>query len=249
MISVGILSHFAPETLRFTLFTYMNAGLFDCSDDIFVVIQKSDRQEEERQVCESVGVRAVCLPDNDMMGSGFKAIYENARHEFIMFLENDFVAYTSREETRDFFINTVDFLLKGVDLVRARSRANPGQPNYAYDSMHNKPRSELVNSTHLSESIFWEEHPHEVYPTCISKLDCISGSKEWYKSSSKFCNYTNNPYACSKTFFKNAVLPYTMMGGTNNIEDFLTPIWAKEDYTCAFGPGLFTHDRRYDGHR
>jgi len=42
------------------------------------------------------------------------------------------------------------------------------------------------------------------------------------------------------------VLPYIEFGKT--LETELTAAWASNEYKCVFGPGLFTHDRSYDGH-
>ena len=246
MLSIGILSHYAPKTLEHTLATYKNAGLFELSNDIFVVIQKSNRQEQEKIVCESFGVRAICLPDNGKMASGFKAIYENALHDYILFLENDFIIGASPQETKEFIENTLYFLnTMKVDIVRGRSRKHPGEPNYAYHLRNTSPEK-LINCMHLSESIYWLEDPEIVYPTKISRIQPFIGKEKWYTSSSESCNYTNNPYICSKDFFSRVVLPHIKFGG--NIEDELTDIWSKSNYTCVFGPGLFTHDRTFDGH-
>jgi hypothetical protein len=57
---------------------------------------------------------------------------------------------------------------------------------------------------------------------------------------------TNNPYLCKRSFFKNEIYPHLFFG--ENIEDRLMTIWSKKDYKCVFGPGLFTHNRAYDGH-
>ena len=246
MLSIGILSYYSPKTLQYTFSTYKEAGLFELSDDIFAVLQKSDRQNQEKNVCESFGVRAICLPDNGHMGSGFKAIYENAHHEHVLFLENDFVIHASPKETKEFILNCVYFLeTKNMHVVRGRSRKNPGEPNYAY-YLSDRPPESLNDCQHLSESIYWLEDPELVYPTKISRIDPILGDAKWYTSLSKSCNYTNNPYACSKSFFEKAILPYTKFGC--NIEGELTDIWSKQEYSCVFGPGLFTHNRMFDGH-
>jgi hypothetical protein len=245
MISVGILSYYAPKTLERTLQTYKDAGIFDLTDDIFAVLQQSTRQRDEKIVCETFGVRTIELPDNKKMGKGFKTIWENAKYEHILFLENDFIINTTKDNTKLFFNNASILLNNGIDIVRGRSRENPGKPNYAYH-LHTQPRSALVDCTHLSECIFWETNPDEVYPSRITKIDSTDGPYPWYRSLSKYCNYTNNPYICSKDFFKKAILPYTTDGST--IEDTLTDTWATKEYICAFGPGLFTHWRGYDGH-
>ena len=246
-ISVGILTHFAPKTLKYTLENYRDTGFINIVDDIFVVIQKSDRQMEECKVCDELKIRYISMPDNGKMASGFKSIYENARNEIVLFLENDFIINTPKQNIEDFLLNSLHFLLeKNYDVVRGRSRINAGEPNYAVQHFKNIPPEKFINASHLSESIYWDEHPEKTYPSKISRIDPIRGNDMWYISSAKSCNYTNNPYLCKRSFFKNEIYPHLFFG--ENIEDRLTDIWSKKDYKCVFGPGLFTHNRTYDGH-
>jgi hypothetical protein len=180
------------------------------------------------------------------MGSGFKAIYENACNEYILFLENDFVI-DKVLETKQFFSNALFFLKSvGVDIVRGRSRKYPGEPTFSEDVLKNAHRSDKFWTTHLSECIHFIEKPDLEFPDKISKIKPKTGEDDWYIFSSKHCNYTNNPIICSKKFFREAILPYCEFG--ENIEDKLTPIWATKNYKCVMGPGLFTH-YRIDGHR
>jgi hypothetical protein len=55
LISAGILSHYAPKTLRYTLETYKTCGMFDLIGDLFIVLQQSTRQceeIEEKHICQ-----------------------------------------------------------------------------------------------------------------------------------------------------------------------------------------------------
>ncbi len=245
-ISLGILSYNAPETLDQTLMTYKNSGIFDISNDVFAILQKSDKQDEEVKVCKKYNIRYIKMPDNGKMASGFKAIYENANNEIIVFLENDFVNYSTKQESIDFFNNSIYFIKEqNMDLIRARNRQNAGEPNFGIELFSKIPQDEFENHTHLSECIYWIEHTELIYPRKIQKIKPFIGNDDWYTSSSKSCNWTNNAFITSKTFFKEAVLPF--LSGSENIEDSFTPIWAQQDYKCVFGPGLFTH-KRLDGH-
>ena len=251
-LSIGILTHFAPATLDHTLSTYKTSGLMDLTDDMFVVIQKSERQEEEEEVCRKYGLRYVSLPDNGRMATGFKAIYDNARHEYILFLENDFCTYVSNKEVIYYITNAINFLQNGITLVRGRSRKNCGSPNYAYDWYKDCAASQFEDShsQYLSESMYWLEHPDVVYPTKIKKVDSIipaqSNEESWYQTNSRYCVFTNNPYMCSKTTFKNCVIPYVIPG--NSLEREVDIHWQNMNKDCIFGFGIFTHDRKYDGH-
>jgi len=246
-ISAGILSYFAPKTLEHTLQSYKDSGFLDAVDDVFVVLQKSDRQAQEKEVCDTFGVRSVLMETNGRMASGFRAIYQHAKNDVILPLENDFAVYTSRDDVDSFLSNALYFIHeKGYDIVRGRSRANGGVPNYALERWKDELPHTFINSTFLSECIFWEKDPEVVYPSKIHRIPPENGSDAWYTSDSKSCNYTNNPFLCTKAFFAKAILPHLVDG--ENIEDTLMGLWAKESYKCVFGPGLFTHDRSFDGH-
>jgi hypothetical protein len=246
-ISAGILSYFAPKTLEHTLQTYKDSGFLDAVDDVFVVLQKSERQAQEKEVCDSFGVRSVLLDTNGRMASGFRAIYENAKNPVILPLENDFAIYTTRDEVHSFLSNALYFIKKkAYDIVRGRSRANAGEPNWAVSYWKDESPHSFINHSHLAECIFWEKDPELVYPSKIQRIPPENGSDAWYTSSSQSCHYTNNPFLCTKEFFAKAILPHLVDG--ENIEDRITGLWSKQSYKCVFGPGLFTHDRSFDGH-
>jgi len=249
MLSFGILTFNAPQTLENSLNSYKEKGLLDLSDDVFVVIQMSDRQAEEKAVCDSFGLRCILLPDNGRMAWGFKAIYENAKYDNIMFLENDFVINGARQDVIHFYKNVIYFLkIQKVDVVRGRSRKDPGFPNYAHMNLSHIDPSEFINDKHLSECIYWVKDPELIYPSKISRIRALiqNGFSSWYRSSSDSCNYTNNPYACSKTFFEQNILPHIKFGEC--LEDKMHYEWRHKNFKCVFGPGLFTHDRKFDGH-
>jgi glycosyltransferase involved in cell wall biosynthesis len=249
MLSIGILTYNAPKTLENTLNSYKQTGLLDLSDDVFVVSQMSDKQSEEKTTCDSFGVRCVLLPDNGRMAWGFKTIYENAKYENILFLENDFVINANKKDVRTFYANCLYFLgVQKADIVRARSRKDPGFPNYAHINLSHIDPSEFINDKHLSECMYWVKDPEVVYPSKISRIKPFvqNGFWKWYKTTSYSCNYTNNPYACTKTFFRNNILPYVIFD--KNLEDEMNNEWRHKNFTCVFGAGLFTHDRKFDGY-
>lgn len=239
-ISIGILSYNAPQTLRHTLTTYKNSQLLYSTDDIFCIIQKSEKQVEEKLICEEFNIRAILMPDNGLMSSGFKAIYNNAKYENILFLENDFCTYHADHDVEYYLDKSISLLDHNMQYIRGRSRTNPGNPNHAKQNLCNIKPDIFIKSKHLSECIYWVDNPELLYPTKIQKISSID-EPAWYCSSSSSCNYTNNPYICKKSFFKYSIYPY--LDNNHNIETILTPIWSRQNHRCAFGFGIFTHDR------
>jgi hypothetical protein len=250
MLSIGILTWNSPKTLRNTLTTYKTSGVLDFSDDVFVVIQNSELQLDEKAVCDDFGLRSVLLPDNGKMGSGYKAIYENAKNDYLMLLENDWVVNSDRDSVDYFFTNAIHFLKNGYDVVRGRSRSNPGVPNGAVILFSHHPPEIMLTYfvDYLSETMYWIDDPEIAFQNHIAKIDSvIPASKQgesWYTATSKNCNHTNNPCVYKKSFYRDAILPYCVPG--NTIEDQLHDIWAQQEYKCVFGFGVFTHER-HDG--
>ena len=242
MISAGVLTYSAPSTLENTLTTYKQHGLFEVVDDLFVVINYSPKQQEEEDICKKFNLRYVSLETNGLMASGFRAIFENAKYEIILFLENDFMIgpTITKETTASFIQQGIAFLNSGYDVVRGRRRDNAGYPNFSYIYMHGLSDDYIVHQRHLADCIYWIEDPEQVFPNNIARIQGIDPTEKWYTSSSYSCGYTNNPYMCTKTFFKKAVLPY--LPNVGNIEDELAYCWRDGNYKCVFGPGLFTHN-------
>jgi hypothetical protein len=220
------------------------------SDDIFVVSQKSETQETEKQICDTFGLRFVALPDNGRMGSGYKAIYENAKYEYLMLLENDWTLNANRDSVNYFFTNAIDFLRNGYDVVRARSRSNPGLPNGAVAWFGHLPPEVILEHgpNYLSECMFWIADPELTFPDHIAKIDSVISARNpgetWYTTTSRNCNHTNQPCLYKKSFYRDVILPYCLFD--KSIEDQIHNIWAQQDYKCVFGFGLFTHER-HDG--
>jgi hypothetical protein len=228
-ISAGILTFRDAKTLRHTLLSYAESGFLDLVD-CFVVIQKSEMADEEEAIAREFGLRFIRMPNNGRMASGFKAIYNHALHDTLLLLENDFTIRASQAEVVQFLTDSLAFL-QTHDVVRGRSRYKSGEPNYARQQLRGK---NMTGHPKLCECIYWDAYP-ERYSE-VTKL-----KHGWYASSSKYCNYTNNPFLCKKDFFLKEIYPHLVDG--ENIEDRLTDIWATKDYRCVFGPGLFTHHR------
>ena len=242
MISIGILTYSAPNILEKTLTSYKRSGLTDLTDDLFVVINHSSIQSDEEAVCKKFNLRYVSLQTNGLMASGFRAIFENAKYETILFLENDFMIgrVIGKEMTASFIEQGIAFLNSGNDIVRGRRRDNAGYPNHAHINLPSLPNEVIAEDQHLSESMYWMSDPEQVFPDKITRIQGIDPTEKWYTTSSYSCAYTNNPYMCTKEFFRRAILPHLPESG--HIEDTIISSWRKSNYKCVFGPGLFTHD-------
>ena len=233
LLSIGILTHNAPATLRNTLESYKKVNFFKYSNDIYCVIQQSDLQVQEIDICIAYGVTPIALNNNGRMAGGFMSIVHHAKNPYILFLENDFVV----EKTEEDVDKNMQFVFNNLgkyDYIKLRSRQNAGEPNCALTLIGR----ELENKHHLSETMYWITHPDVTFSEYI-KL--ANDDPKYYMSNSECCSYTNNPYVCSKDFFMTYVAPHCVFG--LNIECQIPEFWKKEQHSCVFGDGIFTHKR------
>lgn len=238
-LSIGILTHNAPNTLHHTLQSYQNNGLLDLTDDILVWIQQSNNAVNEKNVCNSFNIKSNISDVNGRHGTGFKGLVDNAKYEHIILLENDFLLVEARNKTQQILESAMDLISnKDIDCVKLRSRHNPGDPNWGITIRGRELQPEFGSISHLSESIYWDNNPEITYSHYIQKLQ---DTPLWYTSSSRYCNFTNNPCMYSKDFYKYHI--YQFCTYNVDVETMATPWWFTQDFKCAFGEGLFKHAR------
>jgi hypothetical protein len=240
MLSIGLVSYNAPKTLQNTLATYKESGLLKYSDDIFCVVQFSGKQLEEIDICHLFGIKYYILTENVGISGGLLYIYKLAKYEHVLFLENDFINLNNEVYTK----KQLDFVMKNkddYDYFKLRSRKNSGDPNYSVMCISPGEELEWKNIIYLADCIYWIENPDEKFGEYIKK---ISDDPKYYCCSSNYCNYSNNPFICSKDFFKNNILPFVTFNRTLELE--IQTNWENKNYKCCFGDGIFTHVR-FDG--
>jgi hypothetical protein len=242
-LSIGILTHRSPITLFNTLMSYQASGLLKQTDDVFCIIQPSDKQDQEVDCCNQFGVRPVVQQENGMMAWGIKQVFEEARNELVLFLECDFRCLTSPEKTKALLNYAVQVLqTKEADVVRLRSLKKAGHPLQIQHFQGNELASE-DHKRQLYVCTHYLENPEVVFPDYISVVQRIPLV---YKMTSKYCVYTNNPTLVSKEFFRQSILPYIQFG--KHLEPEIDTDWAnKYNHTIYITEGLFTHVR-LDGH-
>ena len=130
-LSVAILGWKSLRTTRHSLETYKAAGLFDCCGEFFIYYNQYS--EEDRRLGEEMGVRTLGDGENRGNWGGQKKILENAKNDYILFLENDHPVVTSPEETRYWMTASLELLKSGrADMVQLRHRQRLGD-GYGYN--------------------------------------------------------------------------------------------------------------------
>lgn len=244
MLSIGILTFNAPNTLYHTLDSYKNNELLNYTDDIKVWIQYSSNQLLEEKICRHFNVTPILCSNNKWIGPGYKGLVENAKYDKILLVENDFRLIENKNTTYKILDSAQNLLDNNIDMIKLRNRYNPGYPNWAVLNPVYKRDvllDKLDGCSGASESIYWCDHPDKEYPQYFSK---ISDDPLWYTGTSHYCNFTNNPCMYRKDFYKQHIFPFCE--DSADIETKCTKWWFEQKFQCAFGNGLFEHVR-FDG--
>jgi hypothetical protein len=101
----------------------------------------------------------------------------------------------------------------------------------------------------LLESIHWREKPDEVFPdkittisTSIELTDLPIRRLRFFKTDSRYANFTNNPAMYLTEFLRDKVVPRAFGDGIK-LEVDIQDWWQEQRFNVAQGEGLFTHMR------
>lgn len=236
-ISIGILSWNSAKTLKNTLKSYRKHGLLDISNDVTILFQEID--DKDRKLVEKYGIKHIGLKQNIGIGKGICKLIENAEYDTILFLEHDWELIENKNVLLERIESGLAMLQNGFDIIRYRSRKNPGYPVHSlrhkgqelqyYDTWHK------VNSPHLLESLYWLD-PAESFPDKIQKKD------EYFITTARWANWTNNPFMLRKEFFLKNI--YDIAVSSEHFERDIAEWWVQQPFKIAQGEGLFTHHDR-----
>lgn len=239
MISIGILTHRAPITLKNTLLSYKYYKILDFTDDVFCIIQPSEKQDDEINICKDFNIRYVLEKENGWMAWGIKRVFEEAKYDVVLFTENDFRAMC---DGSDILIHSIKWIQEEiVDMIRIRNLKNPGHP-IVINSYKGRELENEQTKTQIHYSAHYLEEPEKVFPEYINKY---SDDPRLLIMNSKNCGYTNNCFITSKRFYTKALLPYIQFG--THFEPQIDQHWSKADYKIGITDGFLTHIRM-DGH-
>jgi FkbM family methyltransferase len=238
-ISVGILAWHSGVTLENTLESYRKNGLFDVVDDVCILFQEVT--PEDKALARKYGIPYIGLDKNVGIGRAFVMLCEQADNQHVLLLEHDWELTENMATTRSRLEAGLDMLKSDTDVVRFRSRINPGLPLYTYDSYYGKeldhfcPNIELP-SPHLMDCIHWIDHPEEMFPGKIFI------ENYHYVATSRYSNWTNNPCLHRRDFYIELVSWFADKDSTLLLEPTISHWWARQQFKIAWGEGLFTHN-------
>jgi hypothetical protein len=235
-LSIGILSWHSGQTLIDTLHSYYINGLFDLVNDVTILFQEVT--DEDKQIADHFSIPYIGLDENIGIGKGFTQLTENTQTDNILLLEHDWLLIESTETTYNRLTSGLELINDGFQTVRYRHRAHPGFPLFTEgvykgnELNHYDPGMDLV-SPHLLDSIHWLENPEELFSDKIQKQN------DYFVTTSRWGNWTNNPCLFKKQFYLDTVTQFA--GGGIDLEGKISGWWARQDYKVAHGEGLFMH--------
>lgn len=234
-ISIGILSWNSGKTLKNTLASYRKNGLLELSDDITILFQEVSTEDDK--LAKKFGIKYIGLKENIGIGKGISKLVENAKNETFLFLEHDWELIENQKTVSSQLQEGLNMLENGYDIVRYRSRSNPGYPVHSmrhkgkeleyYDTWHK------VNAPQLLESMYWLD-PAASFPDKIQK------SGNFFVTTSRWANWTNNPFLLKKSFFKKNI--QKIAEKSEHFERDIAEWWVQQNFRIAQGEGLFMHN-------
>lgn len=233
-ISIGILSWRSGQTLVNTLSTYYQNGLFDIVNDITILFQEFSGQD--KQIAEHFGLNYIPEPNNIGIGQGFIKLTEQSQTDNVLVLEHDWKLIEDKQTIYGRLKSGIELLDKGYSCIRYRHRTQPGHPHFSFrykgQELTYYDREIECNSPHLLDSVHWTD-PADEFPHYIQK------DGEYFTTTSRYGNWTNNPCLYKKDFYLTIVEPFA--GGGIALEGNISKWWAQQTYKVAHGEGLFKH--------
>jgi hypothetical protein len=234
-ISIGILAWNSGQVLVDTLTTYYNNGLFDIVNDTTILFQEVSTQDVE--IAKHFGLDFIGLQSNIGIGKAFIKLTENAQTDNVLILEHDWNLIENEATTYIRLHSGIDMLDNGYDAIRYRHRREPGNPHFSFRHRGNELNyydDEIqCTSPHLLDSVHWLE-PAVKFPDKIQKIG------DYFITTSRWGNWTNNPTMYKKQFYLDTVTQFA--GDGIALEGNISKWWAQQNYSVAHGEGLFKHN-------
>jgi len=234
-ISVGILSWKAPQTLFQTLTSYNEHNFLQHVNDVCILF--NEVSNEDKKVADVFNIPYIGKENNIGIGKGFLELIKQSKTNNILILENDWQLIENLEITLKKLQSGLDLLSNGINVVRYRHRTNPGYPLFSLVHKDNELNYyddwSQLKSPHLLDAIHWTKEPEVKFKGLIDKKD------EYFITTSRYGNWTNNPCLYKKDFYLNNIKPF--MGEGEDLERKIAYWWPRQNFKVAHGDGLFTH--------
>jgi len=233
-LSIGILSWKSGQTLVNTLQTYFDREFLHQVNDVCILFQEVS--EQDKQIAEHFNIPYIAKDSNIGIGKGFIELTEQAKTDNVLILEHDWKLIENKETTSKRLKSGIDLLNNGFSAVRYRHRIDPGNPHFSFKyrgrELDYYDEEIECTSPHLLDSVHWCD-PDKKFSDKIQK------EGEYFVTTSRWGNWTNNPTLYKKDFYLKTVEQFAGEGIA--LEGNISKWWAKQDFKVAHGEGLFKH--------
>ncbi|MBJ7534385.1 hypothetical protein JDN40_09750 [Rhodomicrobium vannielii ATCC 17100] len=268
LVSVGVLSFRAPQTIRNTLARHRESGLIDSVGEFFVWF--NELSETDRAIAAEAGVDFAGSTENGGIYGGFRAIAERATKPYVLILENDITPLPGADVRGCIESCMADMIANDIKIFSLRSLREPGEgiiyrkylaffgavdpfvPGIAphRSSLHTRlwMLAEFGNPDKFrSAATFLEREPKKVQPKAVQKLP--SGN---FVTDSRYRNWTNQALLVERRFFLDVICARVeshpdprLVNGHQDIERALNRWWwrRRRERLGIAGNGVFTHSR------
>jgi len=233
-LSIGILAWKSGPTLINTLNSYFVNSWIHQVNDVCILFQEFS--EEDKKIAEHFNIPYIAHDTNIGIGNAFIELTKQAKTENVLILEHDWKLIEPTDVTLSRLKSGIELLNNGYSCVRYRHRKHPGNPHFSfqYKGRELTYYDKLFETTspHLLDSLHWLD-PAKEFPDKIQK------NGEYFVTTSRYGNWTNNPCMYKKQFYLDIVTPFT--GGGIDLEGNISKWWCEQTYKVAHGEGLFSH--------
>jgi len=268
LVSVGVLSFGALQTISRALQAHRQSGLIECAGEFFVHFNAII--PDDRKIAEEAGVGYSGTAENLGIYGGFRAIAERAKNPYVLILENDIVPLPGARLRECLESCVSDMIQHNIKSFCLRSRREPGE---------GAPYAKYIKTFGLSEpispslapkkaapfsqlrmflehggidkfraaSLFCERDPEKVQKDAVRKLP--SGN---YLTDSRYRNWSNQAVLVQRQYFVDVVCRRVeehpdprLVNGHQDIERALNRRWwrRRRDPMGHAADGVFTHRR------
>ena len=171
---------------------------------------------------------------------------DHADDPLILFLEEDFrvdsdILKPSSTASR---LKEAAYMLQSADVVRLRSRKNPGAPD-CYHVLFSRQMHLLPVFARLSSAMWLEDEELRTQFATIEQCE-----NESLCAQSNEAEWTNNPFLARLSWILDYVVPiaeadYATLGSSANLETPLREVpflWSDQNFRVVQTRGMFTHD-------
>jgi hypothetical protein len=233
-IDVVILGWHSTHHLRKTISSYQKNGLLDVTNKTHIFFQ--DVTHTDLDLAREFKLDFIASNENIGIGRAFINAAKVCSSPYVLLLEHDWQLIESSEVTYNRLKEAIELLWDGFECIKLRHRKNPGQPLHTESTMWNELESfdnhSGYHGIHTLDSLHWS-NPAERFP------DKIQQRGEWFVTTSRWANFTNNPCLYKREFYIKNIEPF--VGTGIDLEGNINKWWTESDIKVAHGEGLFRH--------